>query len=245
MMRNIAPSRALVRRSYSVLQIAFVLVSAGIFFTIVGVGLFILPINGDSNDFYDVIRNLLLFFGVGLCIVGVGFAIRALTWKTENDLARFVGDVLKQFLDDKYVFIRNVNKLRLGYIDAVLVGPPGVLVFRITDMQGKFLNEGNKWLSIDKQGKHKPMRDNPTQDAVKDIKALQDYLERNNLLEVPIFGVVVFTKDHPTAQLEVKVPQIPATHLQGLHSRLQRNYFAKDRIDMTTVKAIVDILYSE
>lgn len=245
MMRNIAPSRALVRRSYSVMQIAFVLVSAGIFFTIVGVGLFVLPLDNASSDLYDLISNLIFFFGIGLCIVGVGFAIRALTWKTENDLARFVGDVLKQFLDNKYVFIRNVNKLRLGYIDAVLIGPPGVLVFRITDMQGRFLNEGNKWLKIDKQGKHKPMRDNPTQDAIIDIKSLKDFLAGKGLTEVPIFGAVVFTKDHPITQLEVKVPQIPATHLSGLHSRLQKNYLAKDRIDMTTVKAIVDVLYTE
>ena len=142
-MRNVAPSRALVRRSYRLLEIAFVAVTAGIFLTMMGLALIAIPLIGKDSDaraIYDLATELLFLSGVAMGITGVALVIRAVTWKTENDLAKMTGDMLAQYLDDRYTFIRNISKRKLGYIDAVLVGPPGVLVFRIVDVDGDYLN---------------------------------------------------------------------------------------------------------
>lgn len=246
MMQNIAPSRALVRRSYTVLQLAFVLVSAGVFFITLGIGLFVLPIANESSDLYNFLRNAIFFGGIALCLIGVAIGIRAGTWKTENDKAKFVGQRLQQHLDDQFTYIRNINKMRLGYIDAVLVGTPGLLVFRVLDLKGEFLNEGDKWLTKNRRGEWVPADKNPTQDALDDMISLRAYLRNKGITEdIPIFGVVVFIDDHPIANLTVKDPKLPATHVTALYARLQSSYLAKDRLSKKTAKAIVDVLYSK
>jgi hypothetical protein len=240
-MRNIVPSRALVRRSHRLLELAFVVVTAGIFLAVVGIALYVVPLT--ASGLFQTGRALLFFGGIGLGITGVAMAVRAVTWKVENDLARMTGEALSQHLDRRFTLIRNISKRTLGYIDAVLVGPPGVLVFRIVELEGHFLNEGGKWLKLAKGGKWRPMFSNPSQEAIDDIKSLREYLERRDLVGIPIFSVVVFVTEEPFAQLILKEPHVPVAHLSGLYERLQRNYLAKDRISPDEVEAIVRLLY--
>lgn len=247
-MRNVAPSRALVRRSRRLLEIAFVVVAIGIFLAIVGLALYAVPLTASTSStfgLYNLGRTVLFIGGVFLGVVGVILAIRAFTWRTENDLALITGQYLEQYLDDQYTFIRNISKRSVGYIDAVLVGPPGVLIFRIVDYEGAFLNEAGRWLKADTKGEWRPMVTNPTKETVEDINSLREFLARNDLRDIPIFGVVVFLKDDPAVQLALKDPVVPATHLSSLHTRLQNNYLAKERIDEPVAIAIVQLLYDE
>jgi hypothetical protein len=55
-MRNVAPSRALVRRSYRLLEIAFVAVTAGIFLTMMGLALIAIPLIGKVMARFDLHR---------------------------------------------------------------------------------------------------------------------------------------------------------------------------------------------
>ncbi|GAB4520433.1 MAG: hypothetical protein OHK0046_30690 [Anaerolineae bacterium] len=231
------------------LEMAFLIVTAAIFITIVGVALFVVPLTSSSSESFGIfnfIRTVLFVGGLLLGLVGVGLAVRAFTYKMENDLALRVGQVLAVHLDDRYTFIRNISKRRLGYIDAALIGPAGVLVFRVVDFEGTFINEAGKWLKERRPGELVPTMTNPTQDVVDDIKNLRDYLAEHDLREVPIFGVVVLTNDDPVARLTLKDPVLPATHLSSLHTRLQRNYLAKqDRMGTPMIRAIVKLLYGE
>jgi hypothetical protein len=184
-------------------------------------------------------------FGVLIILVAVGLAIRALTWKKDNDLAVVTGRFLEQYLNDRYTFIRNISKREIGYVDAVLVGPPGVLVFRILNERGVFANEGPNWLKQNKKGEWLPAGIDPTREAIADIRKTREFLAKHKLGEIPVYGVVVFIVEPPYAQLMAKEPTVPLTHLKSLNDNLQTNYLAKDRIELNTVTAIVRLLFGE
>jgi hypothetical protein len=247
-MRNIAPSRALSRRSSQLLTIAFFVAGAGVFVVAIGVLLFVVPFSAPSNPGYGTylfIRGAVVVFGILIILVAAGMAIRALTWKTDNDLALVTGRFLEQYLNDRYTFIRNISKREIGYVDAVLVGPPGVLVFRILDTRGVFANEGPNWLKQNKKGEWLPAGIDPSREAIADIRKIREYLAKHVQGEIPVYGVVVFTLEAPYAQLMAKEPTVPLTNLKSLNNNLQDNYLAKDRIDLTTVTAIVRLLFGE
>ena len=248
-MRNVVPSRALARRSRQVMQLAFLAITAGLFLAVVGMAFYVVPLVSSGSTLYSIFdfgRAVLFYGGIFLIILGGLMVARAFTWRTENDLAKQTGETLAPLLDERYTFIRNISKRKVGYIDAVLVGPPGVLVLRTVDYQGRFLNEAGKWLKADKKGNWKPMRTNPTQDVVKDIQALRTYLAERSLPDdLPVFGIVVFTKDDPIAHLTLKEPVIRATHLSSLHNRLKGSYLAEDRIEPGLAAAVVRLLYGE
>jgi hypothetical protein len=248
-MRNVVPANALARRSRRLLEIAAIAIPAGLFFGVVGLALFVVPLVSSGNDVYTLFaigRALLTGLGVILGLSGVGMIVRALTWKTENDLARQTGEALAPHLDDRYTFIRNVSKRKVGYIDAALVGPPGILVLRVVDYEGRLLNEAGRWLIANKKGEWKSFFANPTKEVIDDIKHLRAYLIAQNLPDdLPLFGVVVFVKDDPIAHLTIKDPVILATHLSSLPMRLQGNYLAKERIPPKAVAAVVRLLYGE
>jgi hypothetical protein len=245
-MRNVAPSRALVRRSYRLLEIAVVVVAIGIFLGMVGLALLVVPLIGpgsSARSTYDLLVSILLILGVGTGLTGLGMAFRAVTWKIENDLAKQIGNLLAQHLDERYIFVRNIRKRDLGYIDAVLIGPAGVLVLHVVDYEGAFLNEAGKWLKQDKKGKWQPMRSNPTRKVAAHVKDMRAYFAERNLPEIPVFGIVVFSKDDPIAKLTLKDPIVPATHMSSLPIRLQEHYLAKERIEMKAAVAIERLLF--
>jgi len=247
-MRNVAPSRALSRRSNQLLTIAFFVGAAGIFVVTVGIALFVVQFAAPANPGYGTylfIRGMVLAIGFVIILVAFGLAIRALTWKKDNDLAIVTGRYLEQYLNDRYTFIRNVSKREIGYVDAVLVGPPGVLVFRILKDRGIFANEGPNWLKQNQKGEWLPAGINPSREAIADIRKMREFLAKKNLGEIPVYGVVVFINEPPYTQLMAKEPTVPISHLQSLNNNLQNNYLAKDRIDLNAVNAIVRLLYGE
>ncbi len=245
-MRNIAPSRALMRRSRQYVEIAFVLGAAGIFLATFGLALYAVPLTASGSSIFslfDLGRIVAFFGGIALGIIAMLLMGRALTLKKENDVANIVGQSLEERLGDAYTFIRNVSKRKVGYVDAVLIGPCGVLVFRTLDYKGKFMNEKTKWLKADKRGNWKPMLTSPTQDVLVDVKNLRSYLAERDLNDIPIFGIVVFTPDDPDTHLILKEPVVPATHLSSLYNRLQKNFLAKERMGEPEASAIVNLLF--
>lgn len=246
-MENVAPARALVRRSRQLLQWAFVVFSIGVLLVVMAAVAFViqlLPPNHRSFAVYDLLRWIGFVVGVILVLLGLGLAIRAFTRRTENDLAHTTGRFLQQRLDSQYSFIRNINRMGLGYIDAVLLGPPGVLVFRILDDRGGFANEGAKWLHYGKDD-WKTFRINPTQQAVDDIEHLRLYLQRRKL-NTEVFGVVVFLGNESQVQLHLKDPVVPVSHLHTLVETLQPNYFARmDRLQPAELRTIRRLLLED
>ena len=188
--------------------------------------------------------GFILFVSLGaiILLVGVGLLVRGLTLRMENQPALAVAEALARELDEHYTFIRNVSRRNLGYIDAVLVGPPGALVFRIVEQPGIFRNEGSDWLERKSGATFVLSRLNATRECVTDVYALRRYLTRFGLANVPVFGIVVFT--HPQAQLAARQPVVPIAELRTLPTVLRRDFLLEDRIDQETVDQTVKAIYS-
>ncbi len=190
----------------------------------------------------NVVGFALIALGGIVLLVGVGFMARGLTLRMENQAALAVADVLGRELDDRFTFIRNVSRRGLGYVDAVLVGPPGTLVFRIVDQPGIYRNEGSDWLERRGGQTFVLSRLNPTRECVTDIYALRKYLARFGLSNVPVFGIVVFT--NPQVELAARQPVVPIAQLHTLPTVLRRDFLLEDRIDQKTVESTVHAIYT-
>ena len=246
-MQNVSPTRNLSRRSRDFLIAAALVFLLGATLAIIGLTLHIINVVVSSNpgfEVYDLTRKAVLSGGIGLIFVSLLMALRAVTWKTDNLLAKAVGVELAQYLDKQYVYIRNISKRAIGYVDAVLISKHGVLVFRISDRQGVFFNEKGEWLRQKDKGEWKPIRWNPTREVVADVKKIREYLADYKLGDVPVYGVVVFTQEPPTTQFTLQEPVVPVVHTSQLSYSLQDTYFAKDRISAETVQQVVNLLYN-
>lgn len=246
-MQNVVPAQALSRRSRRWLYIAAGVALLAAFLIVVGGLLRFLPLVVPSNPSYPLyvtVYNGLLLGGGALLLAAAAGAVRAVTWRQDNQLALSTGQALSTFLDERFIFIRNVSKRAIGYVDAVLVGPPGVLVFRICDHRGVFYNEGNKWMIQQDQGRWKPLSWSPTDEAITDIRKIREFLMRHQIETPQVFGVVVFLGDPPTTVVTVQNPTVPVAHLDELHDRLLGNYLAlMDRHDAATVTRMAELLY--
>ena len=214
--------------------------------SVLGFALQVISLVVQSNpgfEVYDLTRKAVLSLGIGIMFVSCLMVLRAITWKTDNALARQVGEQLAACLDRQFVFIRSISKGTIGYVDAVLVSKHGVLVFRISNRKGLYFNEKGQWLARRHKGEWKPMRWNPTRDVIEDVMNIREYLDDYQLAGIPVYGVVVFIQPPPMTQLTVQEPTVPVLHASQLADGLQDSYFARDRLDAKTVQEIVNLLY--
>lgn len=248
-MQNLSPSRAFVRRAYQLTQLGLAVAAVGIFALVLAALGFVIPPFPPTHpafSLFHLARVAGLLIGLGILLVGLLLVVRAWTRRRDNDLALMTGNYLAQQLDGSFTFIRSINRLGLGYIDAVLVGPPGALVFRIVDNEGNLANEASNWMKQSESGEWVPLGFSPTREAVIDIQHLRRYLARHKLGEVPVFGVVVFVKDESAVRLALKEPVVPVAHLSVLVDNLQDHYLAqRDRIPAAQVAAVRRLLLDE
>mgnify|MGYP001358380153 CR=1 FL=1 len=246
-MRSLNPKRSRTRRQIRLSTIAFVVAAFGVFACTISLILTAIPlvnIQSSSYSLYSLLLYGVLGFGTLLIVAGLALAFRALLLRPENDLALVAGQYLSQQLDERYTLIRNYNRPGVGYIDAVLVGPPGALVMRILDHQGDLLNDGSDWVKRGRGGRFETININPTRQALVDIRKLREYFQKNRL-DVPVYGVVVFNRSERDLRLSAQAPTVPPTHLHRLMETLKTDYFAKDRIDAARVQAAVTLLMGE
>lgn len=246
-MRNVVPRVALARRSRNLLLGSVLIFLLGVTAVVIALFLQTVPLVVPANPNYGLYvgaRTGLYVLGAVLVVLSVIAAIRALTWKQDNALAEAIGDALAEFLDERYAYIRNVSRSALGYIDAVLVGPPGVLVFRITQRSGVFYNEGARWMKQRDKGSWRTLRWSPTKEVVQDIERVREFLAARSLPDVPVFGVVVFTEAEPATLVTTDEPVVPVMQPHELSYELEDSYFSKkDRIDQLTANKAATLLY--
>ena len=158
-MQNINPSRNIARRGRYYLFIGGVAFFGGAIAITLGARFFFSRCGTMSCS--RRCGSPLILAGFIAVIVGIVFIVRALTLQKDNPLAYAVGEALSQFLDNRYTYLRNVSKRGVGYIDAVLIGPPGALVLRIVDYRGTWINERGEWRVINAKGQLRPAGTTP------------------------------------------------------------------------------------
>ncbi len=237
-MQNINPSRNIARRGRYYLFLGAVTFFSGAIAVTLGVLFIFFPL--WESAVFDLFRIFLIIIGIIFVGIGIFGIVRALTLQKDNPLAFAVGEALTQFLDNRYTYLRNVSKRGVGYIDAVLVGPPGALVFRIVDYPGNWKNERADWINQTKGGNLKPARTNPTREAVKDVYALRKFLKKNGLDKVPVYAMVVFTS--PNVGLSASGPVVPIAEVPTMFQVMRREYLSDEQITPPMVRNAVDAI---
>ncbi len=237
-MQNINPSRNIARLGRYYLFMGSLAFFGGAIAVALGALFFFFPL--WETTLFGLFRLALVIAGLVFVVIGVALVVRALTLQKDNLLAYAVGEALTQFLDNRYTYLRNVSKRGVGYIDAVLVGPPGALVFRIVDYPGTWINERAEWITRSRNGGLKPARTNPTRECVKDVMALRKFLSKRGLDKVPVYAIVVFTSPH--VNLSASGPVVPICEIPTLYQIMRREYLADERIAPPTVRATVDAI---
>ena len=245
-MQNLAPTRRLNRRSRDLLVAAAVVFLVGALVIILGIALHIfnlvVPVNPGSH-IYDLTRKGILSLGTGIIFASFLMALRAITWKTDNALARELGTLLVHHLDHNFVYIRNISKRPIGYLDAVLIGKHGVLVFRISKRKGHFFNHKGDWMRRRPKRNWTPMRWNPTREVAVQVVKLREFLADYQLAAVPVRAVIVFTRASSLVQLTLRDPALPVVHSSKLVKHLQDNYLGQGHLDAETVQRVANLLY--
>ncbi len=238
-MQNINPSRNIDRRGRYYLFLGFLAFFGGGIAVALAILFFYVPL--WDTMLFDLLEIALLALGVIFVMVGIGTIIRAIRLQKDNPLAYAVGEGLAQFLDNRYTYLRNVSKRSVGYIDAVLVGPPGVLVFRIVDYTGVWKNERDRWVVQTKNSNLRKASTNPTHECVKDVYALRKFLAKKDLQRVPVYGIVVFTS--PNVRLSAADPVVPICEISTLYRIMEREYLQDNRIAPPAVAQTRDAIY--
>jgi len=229
------------RRATALFELAAILVTGGAFFALVGLFLILFPFATSSS--YNLLRDLLLIGGLLTAGIGVVLAVRAVMSRLDNDAAVIAGEYLTQHFDDRYTFVRHIRKRGVGYIDAVLVGPPGALVMRILDVEGYFVNDGADWLRGAQGRRLAPAGINPSREAAEDVQKLREYLAKQNLADVPVYGVVVFTQQPPQLTFQSNNALVPAAYLSDLRGTLRGSYLTSEsRLPAPEAVAVVRLL---
>lgn len=248
-MRNVVPARALRRRSGTLLVLAAFLVALAILAFAIGRFLSTVSLVVSDNPnygFYVFVYSALPILAFILVIIAVVISIRALTWKQDNPIAAEVGQVFatQLNLDDRYSYIRNISRMSIGYVDAALIGPPGVLIIRVVERGGTYFNQGAKWLKQKDKGQWQALSWSPSVEVAEDIRKVREFLQTNGLAQIPIFGAVIFTEDAPATRVTTENPSVPVLQPQELGYALEDSYFAqRDRLDQLTVNKVAETLY--
>ncbi len=236
-MQNINPARTVSRRGRFYVTLGALGFFAGLMMIALAVLFHFMPL--WESAWFGLVKIGLGIVGAALTVIGFVAVLRGLTLQKDNPLAFAVGEALKQFLDANYTYLRNVSIRGVGYIDAVLVGPPGALVFRIVDYKGNWRNERANWLVL-RGGKMRKARTNPTRECAHDVYNLRKFLKKKGLERVPVYGIIVFTD--PNVELSAAEPVIPICELRTLYPIMRREYLREERIAPPTVRQTVDAI---
>ncbi|HEX5503028.1 MAG TPA: nuclease-related domain-containing protein [Thermomicrobiales bacterium] len=121
---------------------------------------------------------------------------------------------LARDLPDDYTLYRN---LRLpGYrtdLDAVLLGPPGVVVLENKAYRGEFVLYHDRWYRADSDGDLRPWRSSPTRQAADNAARLAAWLAQQRLDAVPVYPLVVLSSG--VVREERRRPAAPVVPLAG------------------------------
>jgi hypothetical protein len=234
MMRNISPAHAMVNQAHNLMVSGLLLGLAGLVTLALSLLLYVVPLSLAA--WYRLAKTGLLVLGLLLLLLAGIQILRGLRVPRENPHALALATTLERFLDYRYTFIRNIGRRGLGYVDALLVGPNGALVIYFLRRKGAFVSERNLWFERSGQALV-PAKDNPTQEAVKDVNALRAFLGQHGLANVPVYAVIVVVDPHTS--IAAQQPVVPVAHMHNVQMALYDNYLAAERIRPDQVANVV------
>ena len=129
--------------------------------------------------------------------------------------------VLRQGLGDDYTLYRNLQLGVGGDLDAILLGPPGLVLLEAKAYRGAFVLFGDRWYRAEGGDPDQltRWRTSPTLQARRNADRLARWLARQGLGETPVYSLVVLTSGYVR---EVRTrPGVPVVGLAQLVPYLQ------------------------
>jgi len=246
-MQIVVPESALSRRARGLLLAALLLGALGLLIGALAAALFVVPLVVPSNPSFPTYQAARQ---AGLIVAGVALALAlllalcALTLRRDNATAERVGERLAAFVPAGYLYIRNVSKPSLGYIDAVLIGTAGILVLRTVERTGIFYAEAQRWMIQRDRDQWRTLRWSPTREVLHDVQQLERYLASKGLKSVPIQGLIVFTAPPPTTTIHAPAALVPVAQLHTLEDAVQQHFLAhKGRFAVQDAERAAKLIY--
>ena len=148
---------------------------------------------------------------------------------------------LKRLLDKRWMLFRNVVVPGSDAdIDAVLVGPQGVLAFEIKAYSGNFRVRGSQW-HYRASGGWRPMDINPIKQTAWNRQRLARYLnDKHRNEEVPVSAMIVLGREPQNIQLFK--PSVYIVPRVGLLERSLISYLAQPPLPDHTIQGVMDTL---
>jgi hypothetical protein len=145
---------------------------------------------------------------------------------------------LKRLLDRRWKLFRNVIVPGSDAdIDAILVGPQGVLAFEIKAYSGNFRVRGSQW-HYRAGGGWRPVDVNPIKQAAWNRQRLARYLnDKHRNDEIPISVMIVLGREPQSIQLFK--PSVYIVPRLGLLERSLTSYLAQPALPNHTVQAVM------
>lgn len=246
-MRNLSPGGSISRQALNLLKNAILAVSGGTLIAIIGLAVSVIPLVGREGSFtklYEISTQAFMIVGVilassGLWLVGCAYRRR----KLDDKFFREVAVKLCDQFDSRFTYISNLNVRGLKGIDAVIVGPPGLLVLRLLDNRGDLYQEHGYWLQQGKKGDFIPLNFNPARELLSDIRRLRSKLAQHAMSEFPIFGIIVSLRSSTDVQYHTSGEVFPFSHVSTLVDSLNQNYLGRERVTMRAVRAVLKQLH--
>jgi hypothetical protein len=110
---------------------------------------------------------------------------------------------------------------------------------------GEYLNEKGGWVYKNRRNEWVVWMLDPTKEAIVDVRAVREFMHKDGLNDLDVFGVVAFTQTPPAVKVFVENPIVPVGYLNGLVEVLKPNYLLKERMDDATVQQVTRLLLGD
>ncbi|MCY4008591.1 MAG: response regulator [Anaerolineaceae bacterium] len=238
--------RGLSREAKKLLQVASLAILGGSFVLLVGLALSVIPLIGREGSFaelYHILQQALILAGLLSAVCGLWFLLRAnQRRKTDDLLAQEVFQTLARNLDARFSFISSSQIRSVCGIDALMIGPPGLLIFKFLHLNGQLYQERGHWLTQNRKGELIPLKNNPTQELLSDMNHIQQRLDGQGLSDFPIFGAILSLNDSDQLQYHANEEIFPLVFAPSLNERLKQSYFFRDRITLRAAGKLLEHL---
>ncbi|WP_445367797.1 NERD domain-containing protein [Methylomonas sp. BW4-1] len=191
------------------------------------------------------IAVLLGWGGAKLCIFCLDWIIERLEKQINNHRLGQEGennvvDRMRHLLDGNWYLFRNIvlpgqNK---SDIDAVLVGPSGLWALEVKTFNGQYRVIGDEW-RYKKNQTWKPVKSDPTRQAVNNAKRLSDFISNNSQIKVWVTPVVVWA--NPESTLTVQNSTVNIWRLEQLADEIG-NLWGSQKVSDADQKKLIDKL---
>lgn len=171
-----------------------------------------------------------------------GTLSHGLNWYPELEAQKKIIAQLDRLLDKGFALIRNFNLPESEIvIPIILIGPGSFNVIFVTPAKGRFEVKGAEWNTVDAKGNATPAARNPIDLLVKLSRAVQKYLQLNNIT-VPTQVEPVLIASDPGANIESSQPAVRVVRSDAVKSFAATLNAASPVLRAEQVLALADMI---